>query len=75
MHDLRHTRGVELAKAGAPDLVIMAQLEQTSARATAEYRRQAERSELADLGQDMIDNVIEMEAARAIAKTAGEQSL
>ncbi len=75
MHGLRHTRGVELAKAGASDSVIMAQLEHATSRAAAEYRRQAERSELADLGQDMVDNVVEMEAARATAKTASEQSL
>lgn len=41
-HGLRHSRGVELARTGASDAEIMAQLDHTSARAAAIYRRQAE---------------------------------
>ena len=58
LHGLRHSRGVELAEAGASDAEIMSQLEHATDRAAKIYRRQAERRRLADSGQDKVDNVI-----------------
>ena len=55
LHGLRHTRGVELAIAGASDSEIMSQLEHTSTRAAEIYRRQANRRNLADSAQTKID--------------------
>lgn len=55
IHGLRHTRGVELAIAGASDSEIMSQLEHTSTRAAEIYRRQANRRKLADAAQEKID--------------------
>lgn len=57
LHGLRHTRGVELAIAGASDSEIMSQLEHTSTRAAEIYRRQANRRNLADSAQSKIDAV------------------
>jgi integrase len=54
-HGLRHARGVELARAGASDAIIMAQLEHRTTHSARIYRRQAERATLADLGQDLIN--------------------
>ncbi len=67
LHGLRHSRGVELAEAGASDAEIMSQLEHATDRAAKIYRRQAERRRLADSGQDKVDNVI-----RARKKAAAE---
>lgn len=58
LHGLRHSRGVELAEAGASDAEIMSQLEHATDRAARIYRRQAERRRLADSGQDRVDSVI-----------------
>ncbi len=55
LHGLRHTRGVELAIAGASDPEIMSQLEHTSTRSAEIYRRQANRRNLADSTQTKID--------------------
>ncbi|MDX2235301.1 MAG: hypothetical protein NW200_12455 [Hyphomonadaceae bacterium] len=55
MHGLRHARGVELALAGASDAEIMSQLDQASAAAAKEYRRQADRIRMADNAQDRVD--------------------
>lgn len=55
VHGLRHARGVELARTGASDAEIMAQLDHATARAAAIYRRQAEREQLADASQDRVD--------------------
>ncbi|MDO9431634.1 MAG: site-specific integrase, partial [Phenylobacterium sp.] len=74
IHGLRHARGLELALAGASDAEIMGQLEHASPRAAQIYRRQAQRKALADQGQDRIDNVVKLKAARK-ARTAGEQKL
>jgi integrase len=63
-HGLRHARGVELALAGASDAEIMAQLEHATAHQAQLYRRQAQRRRLADAGQDRIDSVVELKAAR-----------
>lgn len=60
IHGLRHSRGVELAEAGASDAEIMAQLEHTTDRAAKIYRRQAERKRLADRAQDQVDNVVKL---------------
>lgn len=67
IHGLRHSRGVELAQAGASDSQIMAQLEHSTDRAAKNYRRQAERRQLADSGQDQVDKVVNLRA-RAKAK-------
>lgn len=56
LHGLRHARGVELAEAGASDAMIMAQLEHKTPHSARIYRRQADRSRLADLGQQLIDS-------------------
>ena len=70
IHGLRHSRGVELARTGASDAEIMAQLDQTSARAAAIYRRQVERERLADASQDRIDaEVVRMEAQKSQGRT------
>lgn len=70
IHGLRHSRGVELARAGASDAEIMAQLEHKTDRSAKDYRRQAQRRKLADQGQDRIDNVVKLKAARASKATA-----
>lgn len=64
IHGLRHSRGVELAHAGASDLEIMSQLEQLSPAAAQEYRRQANSRRTADAAQDKVDNVISLRARR-----------
>lgn len=69
LHGLRHTRGVELANAGASDAEIMTQLEHKTEAAAKIYRRQAMRREMADNGQDKVDNVIELRARRATVHT------
>ena len=58
MHGLRHARGAELAHVGASDAVIMAQLEHKTTHSARIYRRQAERAQLADLGQSLINEAI-----------------
>ncbi len=73
IHGLRHSRGVELADAGASDAEIMAQLEHRTDRSAKEYRRQSQRRKLADHGQDRVDNVVKMKAAKA-KKAAGARS-
>lgn len=55
VHGLRHSRGVELARTGASDAEIMAQLDHATTRAAAIYRRQVERERLADASQDRVD--------------------
>jgi integrase len=65
LHGLRHTRGVELAIAGASDSEIMSQLEHTSTRAAEIYRRQANRRKLADSAQTKIDGVKMLRAKQA----------
>lgn len=72
LHGLRHARGVELAMSGASDAEIMSQLEHATPRAAQIYRRQATRRRLADQGQDRIDKVVELKAARR--KTKAEQN-
>ncbi len=64
VHGLRHSRGIELAYAGASDAEIMAQLEHATDRAAKIYRRQAERSRLADSAQSRIDTVVQLNAER-----------
>lgn len=64
LHGLRHSRGVELAEAGASDAEIMAQIEHAADKAAKIYRRQAERCGLTDDGQAKIDNVIDLRAKR-----------
>jgi hypothetical protein len=57
---------VELARTGASDAEIMAQLDQTSARAAAIYRRQVERERLADASQDRVDaEIVRMEKQKS----------
>ncbi len=58
IHGLRHSRGVELALAGASDGEIMSQLEHATDRAAKIYRRQADRRTMADAAQDRIDTRI-----------------
>jgi integrase len=65
LHGLRHSRGVELAEAGASDAEIMSQLEHATDRAARIYRRQAERRRLADSGQDRIDSVIAIRSGKS----------
>ncbi len=71
LHGLRHTRGVELAEAGASDAEMMSQLEHSTDRAAKIYRRQAERRRLADSGQDKVDNVIDLRDAAKNARNEG----
>lgn len=70
IHGLRHSRGVELAHAGASDAEIMGQLEQLSPAAAQEYRRQANRRRMADNAQDKVDNVVRLRATSKRAKPA-----
>jgi site-specific recombinase XerD len=72
LHGLRHTRGVELAIAGASDSEIMSQLEHTSTRAAEIYRRQANRRKLADSAQTKIDDVRTLRAKQALRVVDGE---
>jgi integrase len=60
IHGLRHTRGVELALAGASDSEIMSQLEHRTSRSAQIYRRQAERRLLADSAQVKVDAIISL---------------
>ncbi len=68
IHGLRHSRGVELARSGASDAEIMAQLDHATARAAAIYRRQVDREKLADTSQDRLD----AEIARVAKKTSAD---
>lgn len=74
IHGLRHSRGIELALAGASDAEIMGQLEHATPRAAQIYRRQAERRRLADQAQDRVDNVVKLKA-RQKARTAAERKM
>jgi hypothetical protein len=60
IHGLRHSRGVELALAGASDAEIMSQLEHATDRAAKIYRRQADRRKLADAAQGKVDQVFKL---------------
>jgi hypothetical protein len=65
LHGLRHSRGVELALAGASDSEIQAQLDHGSPHAARIYRRQAHALSLADAAQDRVDSqVIRLRTAR-----------
>jgi site-specific recombinase XerD len=75
LHGLRHTRGVELAIAGASDSEIMSQLEHTSTRAAEIYRRQANRRNLADSAQSKIDTVRARREAQQTAKSSHEPAV
>ncbi len=57
--------------AGASDAQIMSQLEHATDRAAKIYRRQADRRKMADAGQDKIDNVVKLKAARKAKVQAG----
>jgi integrase len=48
LHGLRHTRGVELALAGCSDAEGAAMMGHSSASSFSQYRRQADRTRLAD---------------------------
>ena len=64
IHGLRHTRGVELALAGASDSEIMSQLEHRTSRSAQIYRRQADRRKLADSAQAKVDVVVGLREKR-----------
>lgn len=64
IHGLRHARGIELAHAGASDAEIMAQLEHGTAHTAKIYRRQAQRRKLADSAQNLVDNVVRLNAEK-----------
>ncbi|WP_419252859.1 tyrosine-type recombinase/integrase [Caulobacter sp. ErkDOM-YI] len=70
IHGLRHSRGVELAQAGASDAEIMSQLEHATDRAAKIYRRQADRRRMADAGQDRVDKVVSIRARQAAKNAA-----
>ncbi len=53
-HGLRHTRGVELALGGCTDAEGAAQLGHASPSSFAQYRRQADRIQLADNAADKV---------------------
>lgn len=67
IHGLRHSRGVELAEAGASDSEIMSQLEHATSRTAAIYRRQAQRRRLAASAQTKIE--VMLKARRGVAAT------
>jgi hypothetical protein len=69
IHGLRHSRGVELALAGASDAEIMTQLEHSTPRAAQEYRRQADRRRMADAAQDKVDVVVSLRDKRSELKS------
>lgn len=69
IHGLRHSRGVELALAGASDAEIMSQLEHATDRAAKIYRAQADRRKLADAAQKRVDTVVNLRQQQKI-KTA-----
>ena len=71
IHGLRHSRGVELALAGASDAEIMSQLEHATDRAAKIYRRQADRRKLADAAQSKVDQVFKLRR-RAASRAARE---
>jgi len=74
LHGLRHSRGVELALAGASDSEIMSQLEHADSRTAQIYRRQAERRQLADSGQAKINESIRRRVARKAAEAASDNT-
>ena len=69
IHGLRHSRGVELAEAGASDSEIMSQLEHATERAAKIYRRQARRRRLAASAQSKVETML---AKRARSAADGE---
>ena len=69
IHGLRHTRGVELALAGASDSEIMSQLEHRSSRSAQIYRRQAERRRLADSAQVKVDAIVSLRKHQSMIGT------
>ena len=70
IHGLRHSRGVDVAMAGAPDGEIMSQLEHSPPRAAQIYRREADRRKMADGAQDRIDKVVSLRDPRAVQTKA-----
>ncbi len=72
LHGLRHSRGVELALAGASDSEIMSQLEHADSRTAQIYRWQAERRQLADSAQAKINESIRRRVARKAAEAASD---
>jgi integrase len=61
LHGLRHSRGVELAVAGASDAVLMSQLGHTDEQSARVYRRQAARAAMALYGQQLVDSMTQRE--------------
>lgn len=66
IHGLRHSRGVELALAGASDGEIMSQLDHATDRAAKIYRRQADRRKMADSAQRRVDGVVKLRNRKAL---------
>jgi integrase len=62
LHGLRHTRGVELALSGCSDAEGAAQLGHASPSSFAKYRRQADRTRLADSATDRVVALRERQA-------------
>ena len=74
LHGLRHTRGVELALAGATDAEGAAQLGQVSPASFAQYRRQADRIRMADNASDKLGALRARQSAAAEANSPGTKS-
>lgn len=74
VHGLRHTRGVELALAGATDAEGAAQLGQVSPASFAQYRRQADRIRMADNASDKLTELRARQAGAAEANSPGTKS-
>ena len=55
LHDLRHTRGVDLALAGVTDAEGAAMMGHASPSSFAQYRRQADRRRLPDAGAAKVE--------------------
>ncbi|MFN3464455.1 MAG: site-specific integrase [Terricaulis sp.] len=73
VHGLRHARGIEIALMGGSDAEIMVSLDHGTARAAAEYRKQADRLRLGDAMQDRVDaEIIRLRDKAEKRRQAGE---
>lgn len=71
LHGLRHTRGVELALAGASDAQGAAQLGHASPASFQKYRRQADRIRMSNDAQTLIDALRLKQAGNAGVNGSG----
>lgn len=74
-HGLRHTRGVELALAGATDAEGASQLGQASPASFAQYRRQADRIRMSDNAAEKVAQLRLRQQSWNIPRTGSEKQV